>query len=257
MSKTWSDDDLNFLRDNYGKLSYAEIGDVIGKSPMAVKSKGAVILKRVSRNWPAEHLEILKRDYATKAAPAIAAEIGRGVSAVHGMAHKLGLKKVDDWYQREESGRRNLLNGKQHRFQKGMTPWSKGKKLGPAHPNSKKTQFKKGSRPQNAVPVGTIVTHGSGYLKIKIGEPNVWEFYHHHVWVKHRGPVPKGHVIRFRDGNSTNCEIDNLVLMTRTEHALRNSIWKYPEELVPTMAVLADLKKEIRNAEEKQNGRSA
>lgn len=256
MTKSWSKKDLDYLRDNYKTLSYAEIGETLGKSASAVKSKSAVIGIRVTRSWPIEHVEVLKRDYAIRAAPAIAAELGRSVSSVYGMAKKLGLKKSDDWYQREESGRTNLLKGTQSRFEKGLTPWNKGTKTGPAHPNTKKTQFKKGQKPHNTLPIGSIV-HPDGYLKIKIAEPNVWVFYQRHVWEKHHGPIPVGCLVRFRDGDPMNCEIDNLMLETPTEHCLRNSKHKFPEEVIPAMAMLADLKKEVLNAQEKQDGRSA
>ena len=257
MSRSWSQAELQILRDNYKKLSYAEISKLlIGKSPSAVKSKSAVLGIRISRAWPAEQIEVLKRNYATRPARAIADELGRGVSAVHGMAKKLGLKKADDWYEREESGRLNLLKGTRSRFEKGLTPWNKGRKTGPAHPNSKRTQFKKGQRPHNTLPIGTIVKRDDGYQVIKTADPNVWEFVHRREWEKHNGPIPEGHFVRFKDGNKANCDISNLMLETQTEHALRNSLWRFPEEIIPAMAALSDLRREIRNKKSKEEAQA-
>lgn len=75
--------------------------------------------------------------------------------------------------------RNNLHSGLTGRFEKGQTPHNKGKK----YPNMPKNsgQFKKGNRPPNYVPVGTINYTTDGYPKEKIGEPNQWVLKHRKV----------------------------------------------------------------------------
>lgn len=40
---------------------------------------------------------------------------------------------------------------------------------------------------------------------------------HHAIWEEVHGPIPSGHVLRFKDGNSANCALDNLELLSRSE----------------------------------------
>ena len=64
----------------------------------------------------------------------------------------------------------NLFSGLTGRFEKGRIPHNKGKKYPNRQPNS--GYFKKGNKPPNYVPVGTINYTTDGYPKEKIGEPN-------------------------------------------------------------------------------------
>ena len=68
--------------------------------------------------------------------------------------------------------RMHLDSGLTGHFEKNHVPANKGKK-GWCASGSEKGWFKKGHRPLNSVPVGTEVMSALGYLKIKIGEPNI------------------------------------------------------------------------------------
>jgi hypothetical protein len=107
-----------------------------------------------------------------------------------------------------------LKNGRDCRFQKGLTPHNKGHK-GIAY-GGRETQFKKGHRPRNWRPVGSerVV---EGYVEIKIDEPKKWRSKHRHLWERAHGPCPKGHVIIFADGDRRNFALDNLVCVFRKE----------------------------------------
>ena len=116
-------------------------------------------------------------------------------------------------------------------YQKGHPPGNKGKKLeeyvGEERAVDIKkriapTQFKKGQKAINEYPLGTIVITSDGY---KIRKRSMtgelwerWEFLHRAVWEEHNGPVPEGMMISFRDSNRLNCDIDNLMLITRAEN---------------------------------------
>src|SRR5690606_24936246 len=47
--------------------------------------------------------------------------------------------------------------------------------------------------------------------------------YHRYKWEKHRGPIPKNKKLHFLDGDTTNCKLSNLVLLTRAQLARRIS----------------------------------
>lgn len=114
-------------------------------------------------------------------------------------------------------------------FKKGH-PSTKGVKMSAEqYRKCAKTMFKKGHRPKNSVPVGTIavakVTNGRReelYYKKKIAEPNSWKLLHRLVWEEHNGPIPKNHVITFLDGDWKNCDISNLMCISRGANCRAN-----------------------------------
>lgn len=116
-----------------------------------------------------------------------------------------------------------ISTGRSGRFQKGDTPANKGTHRGGWEP----TQFRKGNVPANHKPVGAesiknIGARGCRYVHVKVAEPNKWRMKHVLVWEKHNGPVPKGKVIIFLDGNQLNTDIENLRVISRGIHAIMN-----------------------------------
>lgn len=134
--------------------------------------------------------------------------------------------------------RKGWLTGRDGRFKKGQArvPGS-----GAKTPNA--TSFKKGNRPANYVPVGTEITDGDGYLRVKVADPNEWEFIHRRTWEKHHGPIPPGMVIRFLDGDKQNVDPGNLVMITKAEHVhlSRRGYNAAPDEIKPTLFNLSKL----------------
>ena len=118
-------------------------------------------------------------------------------------------------------------------FQKEHAPGNKGKKLeeyvtdperlADIRARMEPTQFKKGERPINEMPIGSIVINSGGYkLRKKQMEGSLWErweFLHRAVWIEHNGEIPEGMVVSFRDGDKLNCDISNLMLITKGESA--------------------------------------
>ena len=129
--------------------------------------------------------------------------------------------------------RHGIKSGVTGWYQKGHAPGNKGKKLEEYVTDPERvadikkrmapTQFKKGQKANNELPLGTIVVTSDGY---KIRKRSMtgdlwerWEFLHRAVWEEHNGPVPEGMMISFRDSNRLNCDIDNLMLITKGEGA--------------------------------------
>lgn len=140
----------------------------------------------------------------------------------------------------------HLNSGLTGRFEKGHISANKGKK-GWHAPGSEKGWFRKGNEPWNKLPVGSEVTDTTGYLRIKVAEPNVWEFKHKMVWEKHHGKVPPGHVLTFLDGNKMNCEIGNLRLISTAENVGLNLLRLRCEsaELMETSLAIVKLKLKV------------
>ena len=129
--------------------------------------------------------------------------------------------------------RHGIKSGVTGWYQKGHAPGNKGKKLEEYVTDPERvadikkrmapTQFKKGQKAINEYPLGTIAITSDGY---KIRKRSMtgelwerWEFLHRAVWEEHNGPVPEGMMVSFRDSNRLNCDIDNLMLITKGEGA--------------------------------------
>ena len=137
--------------------------------------------------------------------------------------------------------RHGWSSGRDGRFPKGHIPANKGRRTPGKYLNA--TQFKIGAKPHNTMPVGTIVVRADGYKQTKIAEPNNWRLTHILEWEKVNGPIPKGYLIKFLDGDQLNTDPANMVLITRAE-MLRLNHHRYnqmPDELKPAVMSLAKL----------------
>ena len=113
--------------------------------------------------------------------------------------------------------RRKWNTGRTGYFQKGSIPLNKGTK---GLTSANKTSFKKGQITWNKKPIGyERVCSKDGYVLIKTAEPGLFELKYRVVWENEKGPIPSGHVIAFKNQDKTDCRIDNLILMSKSEMA--------------------------------------
>lgn len=203
------------------------------------------------RFWTTAEVSHLAALYPDAPMTQLQETLGRPKSAIYGKAKELGLKRSAEFLAGEHSGRlrRDDNPGVATRFQKGHGTWNKGKPFA-AGGRSADTQFASGRLPHNHVPIGTEVMATDGYLKIKVAEPNTWEWTHRRNWEALHGPIPKGLLLIFRDGDHANCSVHNLELITRSELMRRNTIHRYPEDLKTTIRQLGKLKRAIEAAHE-------
>ena len=101
-------------------------------------------------------------------------------------------------------------------------------------------------------PVGSERVNSNGYIEVKIAEPRTWAFKHKLVYEEYFGPIPEGCVIRFLDGNRLNCSPDNLVLLTKAEHAVltRKGLATEDPELTRAGVNVVKLSMKIKELEE-------
>lgn len=100
------------------------------------------------------------------------------------------------------------------------------------------------ARPKSP-PIGAEQVASSGYIMVKIAEPNVWRLKHRLVWETANGPIPEGHTLCFTDKNPRNCALDNLALITNQElgYMVRENLFRAAigPELFKTAVNLAKL----------------
>ena len=193
----------------------------------------------MNRTWTYNEEQYLITHYATTSNVELAKTLSKkNADRVMAKAKRLGLKKSrqflkESCQQRENSGK----------FKKGLIPHNKGKKLSEdTKAKLVKTMFKSGNRPHNTLQVGAETQDKDGYVMVKIAEPSVWQYKHH---VAYGEPVPTGHKVIFLDGNKYNFERGNLQLVSNAELMNRNTMHRYPPELVRLLKTLNKLKKRV------------
>jgi len=110
--------------------------------------------------------------------------------------------------------RYDLKNGRNGCFTKGHEPANKGIK---GTHCSQTTEFRKGHVPANYKPIGTEQLKSDGYIWVKVAEPNIWKQKHRIMWEKANGKLEAGSRLIFADGDHSNTNLDNLILLTQAE----------------------------------------
>lgn len=109
-------------------------------------------------------------------------------------------------------------------FKHGNIPHNKGKKMPESTRAKIKTMFQPGNTPANAQHDGAISirdTNRRPTVYLRLG-PRKWVNYARYTWEQAYGLIPAGHVITMIDGNSLNCAIENLQIISRKQNMARN-----------------------------------
>lgn len=226
-----------------------------------------VIRTRVA--WTQEMDDHLRAFYATSPTAALAEQLGVATTTVYGRAHKLGLLKSREFLSSPASGRKRAWHSDQGgRFLPGNVPWSAGTKgIAGTHPNCRAHQFRPGNMTgaanYNFRHVGSLRISKDGQLcrKVRNDGParSRWVPVARLVWEATHGTVPRGHVVRFRDGQATTDEaritLDRLECISQRENMRRNSCHTIlPPEAAKAVQLRGAINRRIRNLERKIHG---
>lgn len=249
----YTPEQLEFLRTGYATMAIRQLTPVFnakfGESKTAGQLKAALNNHRITCGrkggerihfahlYTEEQVQFLRDNYQ-----------GRSVAELTALFNKRFGASMTVLQIKAFVSNRGITSGRTGCFEKGSKPWNLGVK---GYMGANPTSFKKGSVPPNRKPLGTErICSKDGFVLIKIAEPNPYTGFptrykhkHVHVWEQKHGPVPKGHVVSFRDGVKLNCEPENLMLLTRKELLCLN-LHNYkdaPAELKPSVLALAKL----------------
>ena len=224
-------------------------------------------MKRTS--WTPAMDRALRRLYARWSAAECAKVMGLTVPAVYARVTVLGLHKPREWVaararQRWAEGRHETSRA--NCFKPGTAPFNKGRPMAEWMPPAaaekcSRTQFRKGQMAgaamHNWVPVGTEKVRDGQLCRKVTDDPNVypaarWQPVSRLVWEAEHGPIPAGHIVRFRDGMATthrdSITLDRLELVTRAENMRRNSYHtRYPKEVAQLIQLKGALNRKINN----------
>ena len=77
----------------------------------------------------------------------------------------------------------------------------------------------------------------------------------HYLWRKAGRKIPRGHIIDYKDGNSRNCTLENLELISRIEMAWRKKLQYHQlnDEIKPTFSAFVKLKEGINQRKKEKD----
>lgn len=127
------------------------------------------------------------------------------------------------------------------RFKKGHPGYGKGKTVydrctPEGIEKMRRTMFSKDTH-YTSKPIGTEVVAPDGFVLVKVQDHGKkyerWRQKHRIVWEQRNGPIPKGFIVQFKDGNRQNCAIENLQLISRADQmkTKNSSHVRIPQEL--------------------------
>jgi hypothetical protein len=207
-------------------------------------------------------IERVRSEFANTLTADLAKALGVDYQQVVRLARRLGIKKSAEFLGGPASGRLDGVRGESGRFKPGNVPWTKGKKGLSTAPA---TQFRRGQKPANWVPIGSLrvanMGHEVGYLQIKLTDtgypPRDWVMYHRHVWEQANGPIPAGHLVVFKGERTTDREqitADRLECITRQEHMRRRTFHQYGPEIAGCVllrsAITRQINRRVKEAQE-------
>lgn len=207
------------------------------------------------RIWTAADDATLRRLYPDMPTVRIARRLRRSLTATYARARLLGIPKSAAYLASPHACRlrRGDHVGRRFWYPKGHVPANKGlRRPGYGPGRMKATQFKAGAPSGNTMPIGSTRLI-EGYLYRKISDvPKVpytvnWKAEHILLWtVAARLPLPRGHVLVFRNGDKSDVRLDNLELLPRRQLMARNSVHNLPQPLAATIQLLGALNRQVR-----------
>jgi HNH endonuclease len=214
------------------------------------KSRGIIKHREV---WTASQLAVLRREYADRQTAEVARLVGHTLSSTYRTAYRLGLHKSEAYLASPAAGRLDGVQGASHRFTKGHASWNKGTHW-KAGGRSPETQFKPGARPHTWRPIGSERVNDDGIRQRKISDtgypPRDWKSIHVLIWEAANGPVPRGHIVVFKDRNREHLVLENFELVTRQELMRRNSYHtRYPKDIGLVIQLKGALQRQINKRE--------
>lgn len=273
--RSWSAAEDEVMRRFYPHLAAKDLAGMMRRTVAAVHahakqlglSKAPGFVSEAARRttlarspFTPEIVATIERLYPTTLTEDIAAMVGISTARVLAYANKRGWKKTSEFV-RETARARTTPDHpmRQTQFQKGLVPWNKGRKgVVGVQEACRATQFKPGQKPHTWVPVGSYrICEGALQRKVNDdpGPTSVrWKPVHRLLWEEANGPVPDGHLVRFKPGMATTVleqiTLERIECVSRVENMRRNTVHNYPPELARLAQLRGAMNRQI-NARER------
>jgi len=267
-NKDYTLDRLEFLAAGYLKMNVRDltvafnnkfgckktapaISTILNRKKIRCGRAGANKLKKRTKHLTHEQEQFVRENYKNKTAAEMT-----GLFNSHFKTSKT-LQQIISFVHNH-----GINSGRSGCFPKGHKSWNSGTK-GQGLTGENKNSFKKGNIPKNRKPIGSErICSKDGFILIKVAEtnphtgfPTRYKHKHRHIWEKANGDVPAGMVVAFKDGDKLNCDLDNLMLISRAELLTLNQYGyrDLPDELRPAVRTLTKLEVKTREIFKKGN----
>lgn len=238
----------------------ARLGRRGGSSMIGRKLEAAgLVLRGVRKPFTPEEDASIRTNFPNFPAFLIAHLLERRPDTIYRRAAKLGVKKSPDfWHQWHTPLWANFEHKAKvgSQFKKGRVPANKGKRRpGFVVGKMASTQFKNGQKPHTWMPVGSLRVDPNGYTLRKLrddappGQARFnWRMEHVLLWEEHLGQLPPGHIVVFKNGDRRDIRCDNLACISLRQNLQRNSLYRYPKEIVRAIQLRGALTRSINRA---------
>lgn len=249
----WKPWELTFILDNYYTMSWNELISALNSLRSENVNIGALrhvcirlgLAKQIQIRWSKEDIQFLLDNYKIKGNVEIAEILtkkGRSFRLINGkkVVRKFVPKNIEKkmnlfGLERTKEDLDYIIKHNRE-IGKGYC-WTKEKNV---YTEGIKQVFEEGE-----IRIWHTGEYKTQYIKIN----GRFTQYSRYLYRKHYGSIPKGHKIRFKDGNTLNCVIENLECVSCAHMAQINSYHRYPIELKRTIRTLNKLNKTITNYE--------
>ena len=187
--------------------------------------------------WKEDEIRLFRVLYPDTLNTALTEIFNCEMKHLYNLASRIQVKKSPEYLSEHVFLFQDLEKSKASRFQKGHKTWNigmKGIRMAP------QTEFKPGHQPHNTKYDG-YESKRDQYWYIRINGKFVLK--HRYIWEQKFGPIPEGMILKFIDKNTNNIKIENLVLCSKRDHAIQNSIHNYPKEIIEVMRLTKKIEK--------------
>lgn len=237
----WTDEKIDFIKSNYHRMSNKQLSDSLDVKLTSVRMKcyELGLYKMKLEYWTDEQVEFLIDNYKTKGDTELS-EIFNSK-----------WKKEKGWTKKHIEKKRRYLNLKRtyEEQKKIREDWTK---KGLYKESVRKMWLTRGKRSEGEVVVwekNKFIKTDNRYVLLRIFN-----------YKKHYGEIPTGMLVCHKDGNSMNCEYENLILLTREENAIKTHQIDFDLNFKETYILISRLNRKIkqinRNHGKKQITRS-
>jgi len=219
----WSPEDIQFILENHSNMSNTDIANALGKTLTVTRIKCYELgLKRmILEYFTPEQTQYVIDNYQTKGD----FEIAKDMNQLY--------PKIKSWNKKMIEKKRRYLNLKRtpeqikaiitRNHKEGLT-FSIGQ-----YNSERLNKIKEGTR---------RIWAGLEFIKIN----NKFIPYNRYLWELNNGPIPKDMIVRKTNKNLPNT-IENLIIISKAEHATINSKIRLPKEYIEIQTLIKKLNK--------------
>ncbi len=199
---------------------------------------------KACRKYTAEEDQFLKDNYLLIPVKRMSRMLGRCEAGARQRMQRLGIVVPPEVIER---------NKRESWIKQGANPPNKGKKLHEfvspeGIERSSATRFKPGNIPPNTKADYVITTRpdkrGVPYQFIRVSLAK-WMPLHRYNWQTVNGPIAPKMKLIFKDGDTMNCDVSNLELMTYADLMRRNSVHNLPKPLAEIVQLRGAIQRQI------------